>query len=150
MILLDTNVVSELMRSKPDPGVKMWLAKQDTANVFISVITEAELRYGVAILPMGRRRDRIAAEVENMLKEDFARRILPFESEAASFYAEIGAGRRTAGLPISHADCQIAAIARCRGAAIATRNVGHFEHCGIEVINPWIALTGLQSENTET
>ena len=74
MILLDTNVVSELMRPNPDPDVTMWLASQDTTNVFLSVITEAELRYGVAILPVGRRRDQIAAEVENMLKEDFARR----------------------------------------------------------------------------
>ena len=130
MILLDTNVVSELTRPKPDPGVTAWLANQSTANVFLSVITEAELRYGVAILPAGQRRDRIAAAVENML---------PFDSETTRIYAEIGAGRRAAGLPISHADCQIAAIARCRGAAIATRNVGHFERCGIEIINPWSA-----------
>ena len=139
MILLDTNVVSELMRPQPDPGVVAWLADQPAANIFLSVITEAELRYGVAILPAGRRRDQIAAEVENMLQEDFARRILPFDSEAARTYAEISAGRRTAGLPISHADCQMAAIARCHGAPIATRNVGHFAHCGIEVINPWTA-----------
>ena len=137
MILLDTNVVSELMRPKPDPGVAAWLANQSATKVFLSAIAEAELRYGVAILPAGQRRDRIAAAVENMLQEDFARRILPFDSEAARIYAEIGAGRRAAGLPISHADCQVAAIARCRRAAIATRNVGHFEHCGIEVINPW-------------
>ena len=91
MILLDTNVVSELMRPKPDPNVEDWLANQSTANVFLSVITEAELRYGVAILPAGQRRDRIAAAVENMLQKDFARRILPFDSEAARIYAEIGA-----------------------------------------------------------
>ena len=139
MILLDTNVVSELTRPKPDPGVTAWLANQSTANVFLSVITEAELRYGVAILPAGQRRDRIAAAVENMLQKDFARRILPFDSETTRIYAEIGAGRRAAGLPTSHADCQIAAIARCSGAAIATRNVGHFERCGIEIINPWSA-----------
>lgn len=139
MILLDTNVVSELMRPKPEPSVVAWLADQSATNVFLSVITEAELRYGVAILPAGRRRNQIAASVEDMLQKDFARRILPFDSEAARIYAEIGAGRRVAGLPISHADCQMAAIARCRGAAIATRNVGHFEHCGIKVINPWPA-----------
>ena len=139
MILLDTNVVSELMRPEPDPGVEAWLFHQSAANLFISVFTEAELRYGVAILPAGRRRDRIAAAVEDMLQKDFARRILPFDSEAAGIYAEIGAGRRAAGLPISHADCQIAAIARCHEAAIATGNAGHFKRCGIEVINPWHA-----------
>jgi len=139
MILLDTNVVSELMRPKPEPSVVAWLADQSATNVFLSVITEAELRYGVAILPAGRRRNQIAASVEDMLQKDFARRILPFDSEAAHIYAAIGACRRVAGLPISHADCQMAAIARCRGAAIATRNVGHFEHCGIKVINPWPA-----------
>ncbi len=139
MILLDTNVVSELMSPQPEPGVEAWLAEQSAANVFLSVITEAELRYGVAILPEGRRRNRIAAAVEKMLNTDFARRILPFDTKAARSYAGIGAGRRAAGLPISHPDCQMAAIARCRGAAIATRNVGHFERCGIEVINPWPA-----------
>ena len=97
MILLDTNVVSELMRPKPDPDVTAWLANQSAANVFLSVITEAELRYGVAILPAGQRRDRIAAAVEDMLQKDFARRILPFDSEAARIYAEIGASRRAAG-----------------------------------------------------
>ncbi len=139
MILLDTNVVSELMRPEPDPGVAAWLTDQPAANVFLSVITEAELRYGVAIMPAGRRRERVAAAVEHMLQGDFARRILPFDSQAARLYAQIGAERRAAGLPISHADCQMAAIARCRGAAIATRNAGHFEGCGIEVINPWSA-----------
>ena len=139
MVLLDTNVVSELMRPKPNPRVGAWLANQPTAVVFLSVITEAELRYGIAILPAGRRREWIAVAVENMLQEDFARRILPFDSQAARHYAEVGAERRSAGLPISHADCQMAAIARCRGAAIATRNAGDFERCGIEVINPWTA-----------
>lgn len=137
MILLDTNVLSELMRPRPDAAVSAWLADQPAADVFLSVIAEAELRYGVAILPAGRRRERLAAAVENMLQGEFARRILPFDGQAARLYAEIGAGRRAAGRPISHADCQMAAIARCRGAAIATRNTGDFQRCGVEVINPW-------------
>ena len=137
MILLDTNVVSELMRPNPDPGVEAWLAKQVAVNVFLSVISEAELRYGAAILPVGQRRDRLTAEIEGMLCQDFAGRILPFDSEGARAYAVIAADRRAAGLPIHHDDCQIAAIARSRGAAIATRNVGDFEGCGIDVINPW-------------
>ena len=105
----------------------------------LSVIAEAELRYGIAILPAGRRRERISAAVESMLEGEFARRILPFDSHAARLYAEIGAQRRAAGRPISHADCQMAAIARCRGAAIATRNAADFEGCGVEVVNPWAA-----------
>ena len=150
MIVLDTNVVSELMRTNPDSNVKAWLTNQASTDIFISVITEAELRYGAAILPAGRRKDEIAAEVEKMLQEDFSRRILPFSSESARAYAEIGARRRNAGLPISNADCQIAAIARCCGATVATRNVGDFEHCGIEVIDPWNAVAGLTPESTET
>ena len=137
MILLDTNVVSELMLPEPHPGVASWLAAQDAANVFLSVISEAELRYGVAILPSGARRNRLATELDNMLGEDFRGRVLPFDRDAASAYAMIGAARRAAGRPISHADCLIAAIARARGASVASRNDADFKHCGIEVINPW-------------
>ncbi len=87
MILLDTNVVSELIRPDPDPKVEAWLAEQYFANVFLSVISEAELRYGVAILPAGIRRDRLADEIDGMLREDFAGRILTFDSECARAYA---------------------------------------------------------------
>lgn len=137
MIVLDTNVVSELMRPSPDPAVEAWVAGQPAPSLFLTVISEAELRYGVAIMPAGRRRDVIAAGIEGMLTEDFAGRILPFDSDAARAYATIAAERRAAGRPISQADCQIAAIVRCRGAAIATRNTGDFESCGVEVISPW-------------
>lgn len=137
MILLDTNVVSELTRPAPDPSVISWLDAQITEDVFLSAVTEAELRFGVAILPVGRRRERLTSEVENMLREDFERRILPFDSEAARLHAVIAANRRAIGKPISFADCQLAAIARCYEAAVATRNVEDFEYCGIEVINPW-------------
>ena len=137
MILLDTNVVSELIRPKPDPGVEAWIAEQVAANVFLSVISAAELLYGVAILPSGQRRDRLTAEIEGMLRHDFAGRILPFDSDAARAYAVIAAERRAAGRPIGQFDGQIAAITRSRGAAIATRNAGDFAGCGIDVINPW-------------
>ena len=137
MILLDTNVVSEPTRPAPNPSVITWLDAQISEDVYLSTITEAELRFGVAILPPGRRRERLASEIENMLREDFKRRILSFDSKAARVYAEIAASRRAIGKPISYADCQLAAIARCHGAAIATRNIEDFEHCGIEVINPW-------------
>ena len=137
MILLDTNILSELMRPAPEPAVEQWLADQPVASVFISAITEAELRYGLALMPSGKRRSALAAEIEAMLGEDFSGRILPFDSPAAVAFAEIAAERRQAGRPISQADAQIAAIARSRGAALATRNVPDFEGCGVEIINPW-------------
>ena len=140
MILLDTNILSELMRPAPEAAVERWLAGQPPASVFISAITEAELRYGLALMPVGRRRSTIAAEIEGMLGEDFRGRILPFDSPAAVAFAEIAADRRQAGRPISQADAQIAAIARSRGAALATRNVPDFEGCGVEIINPWSAV----------
>ena len=137
MIVLDTNVVSELMRPDPSSNVVDWVAGQAVPRLYLSTISEAELRYGVEILPAGERRTRLLDEVEGMLSEDFAGRILPFDSAAAHAYAVIAAARRADGRPINHADCQIAAIARCRGASVATRDVADFEGSGIDVIDPW-------------
>lgn len=116
MILLDTNILSELMRPTPEESVEQWLAGQPDASVFISAITEAELRYGVALLPQGKRRSALVAVIENMLNEDFTGRILPFDSAASVAFAEIAANRRQAGRPIVQADARIAAITRSRGA----------------------------------
>ena len=113
------------------------MAGQVAPNLYLSTVSEAELLYGVEILPPGGRRDRLLEAVEGMLREDFDGRILPFDSAAAQTYAVIAAARRAAGRPINHADCQIAAIARCRGASVATRDVDDFEGTGIELINPW-------------
>ncbi len=137
MILLDTNVLSELMRPAPDAAVERWLTAQPDTSMFISAITEAELRYGAALLPSGKRRSTLTAEIEGMLDEDFGGRILPFDRLAAQAFAAIAADRRGAGRPISQADAQIAAITRSRGASLATRNVPDFDGCGIQVINPW-------------
>jgi predicted nucleic acid-binding protein len=137
MILLDTNVISELMRADPAPDVLDWFGRQDATGLFISAITEAELRTGVAILPAGQRRDGLQAALDDMLDKDFLDRILPFNSPAARAYADIAVRRRAAGRPISDADCQIAAIARSVGAPVATRNVKDFDGCRIVVINPW-------------
>lgn len=140
MILLDTNVVSELMRSSPDPVVETWITQHSVEELFFSAIGEAELRYGVAVMPMGRRRDRLASEIEAMLREDFEGRVLPFDSEAARAYAELASARRTAGRPAPLADCQIAAIARSKDMAVATRNVRDFTDLGVEVIDPWTGV----------
>lgn len=137
MIVLDTNVVSELTRPAPSNAVVGWLRRQAAFDLFLTAVTEAELRYGVEILPAGRRRNAILAEVEGVIGEDFAGRILPFDSDAAGLYAVIAASRRASGNSISQSDAQIAAIARSRGAAVATRDVEGFTGCGIEVINPW-------------
>lgn len=137
MILLDTNVVSEMLRPTPDPAVLDWVSARDGDTLFLSAVTEAELRYGVAILPDGKRKAMLMGLVEAVLREDFAGRVLPFDAHAAGCYAGIGAGRRAAGQPISQFDCQIAAIARANGMALATRNWRDFEGCGIDVIDPW-------------
>jgi len=142
MILLDTNIVSELMRPAPAAAVEQWLADQPEAALLISAITEAELRFGAKIMAAGKRQAALVAEIDGMLAEDFGGRILPLDSPAAVAFAEIAAQRRQAGRPISQADAQIAAIARSRRASIATRNVSDFEGCGVEVIDPWRADPG--------
>ena len=137
MLVLDTNVVSELMRERPNPDVLRWVDNQLTDNLFVTSVTEAEIRTGIAILPEGERQRGLAASAERLFSVLFSERILPFDSDAARGYAMLAAERRVAGRPISQSDCQIAAIARCRGASVATRDVDDFEGSGIEVINPW-------------
>ena len=138
MIVLDTNVVSELLRPVPARQVEAWLSAQDGAMVYFTAVGEAELRHGVAILPAGRRRNTLSGAIEGILEEDFRDRVLPFDRAAARAYAAIAAERRAAGRPISQFDCQIAAIARAHEAAVATRNTGDYEGCGIDVIDPWL------------
>lgn len=137
MIVLDTNVISELLRPKPEGAVEAWLADQPPASVFTTAITEAEILYGVHLLPDGRRKQELLAAIGPIFAEDFAGRVLPFDEDAADAYATLAVARRQAGRPISQFDAQIAAIAASRGAAIATRNVSDFAEIGVPVINPW-------------
>lgn len=137
MIVLDTNILSELLVPAPSVFVETWLAEQPPASIFTTTVTEAEILYGVRLMPDGHRRRELEAAIIAMFREDLAGRILPFDSEAADAYAFIAAQRRKSGRPISQFDAQIAAIALSRGAALATRNVGDFVDTGVAVINPW-------------
>jgi predicted nucleic acid-binding protein len=137
MFLIDTNVISELMRATPAPSVLSWFSTQDPSTLYLSAVTEAELRTGIAILPEGQRREGLRAALDATIAEDFEGRILPFDTDAAKTYAEIASMRRAAGRPIADADCQIAAIARASGAIVATRNLRDFEGCGVDLVNPW-------------
>ena len=114
-----------------------WLAAQEPLAVFITTITLAELLSEIEILPAGKRRSRLAAAVDKIFEEAFAARILPFDEDAARSYPPIVAGREAAGRLISQFDAMIAAIARSRRAAVATRNTGDFERCGIRIVDPW-------------
>ena len=137
MIILDTKVVSELMKAEPAASVREWVASQPASRLFVTAVTQAEILYGIGLLPKGRRRNSIATAAQAMFDEDFNDRVLPFGSDAATIYADIAVVRRKQGRPISQFDAQIAAIARSTGGALATRNVGDFESCEIELINPW-------------
>jgi len=137
VLVFDTNVLSELMRPAPNTAIVSWVAERATSSLHLTAISEAELRYGLAIMPPGRRRDGLAQGLERMLRTGFANRILPFDSAAASAYAEIAAARRTMGRPMPEADCRIAAIARSRGMEVVTRNARDFAEAGVDVIDPW-------------
>lgn len=137
MIVLDTNVLSELMRPKPSTRVVTWVANQPAAELFTTSITEAEIFYGIELLTRGKRREALLAAAEAMFTEDLAGRIFAFDSDAARVFSKIAAHRRALGRPINHADAQIAAIARVRRAKLASRNVADFADCGLDIINPW-------------
>ena len=137
MIVLDTNVISELMRAEPDAGMLSWMERQAMAGLFTTTLTQAEIFYGLALLPEGRRRETLVAAAQPMFDVDLAGRVLPFDIDAALAYPVIAAGRRQSGQPISQIDAQIAAIVRSRGARLATRNVRDFENCGIGLVDPW-------------
>ena len=137
MIVLDTNVVSEFMTSPPTDSVLAWLNAQDTASLYLTTITIAEINFGLEVMPQGRRRQLLTERFEQFVKTAFLSRILPFDEAAAHVYGKIRAYRRSQGRPMSNFDGQIAAIAKIQGYAVATRNIKDFENCGIELINPF-------------
>jgi toxin FitB len=138
VIVLDTNVVSELMRLKPAAAVLDWVDRQPADETYLTAITVAELLYGVARLPDGQRNTDLAVRVEALLAEDFEHRILAFDETAAAHYADIVVRREQLGRPISTADAQIAATCRSHGALLATRNVDDFIDTALEIVNPWM------------
>jgi toxin FitB len=137
VIVLDTNVLSEVLRSTPEPRVLEWLSELPRASVFTTTISRAEILYGVLLLPKGKRRDGLWNAATRIFDTDLEGHVLAFDSAAADVFADISAARRMAGKPIKQFDAQIAGITRSRGAQLATRNINDFEVCGIEVIDPW-------------
>jgi len=137
MILLDTNVVSEQLRPLPDAHVSVWLDAQSLETLYLASMTVAELRAGVAMMPMGKRRDAFHEEVEKHILPMFAGRVLPFEMSCTSAYADVMARVRKAGSGIETADACIAAVALANGFTVATRDVNPFRAAGLDVINPW-------------
>ena len=137
MIVLDTNILSELMRSQPNESVLRWIGTHKATSLFITALTQAEILYGLELLPAGKRRNALKEAAKSMFDIDFARRILPFDAEAAQHFAVVAAKRRKIGRPIAQIDAQIAAIACSYQATLATRNVADFEECAIKILNPW-------------
>ena len=137
MTILDTNVLSELMRPAPASRVSNWVAAQPAMELFTTSITEAEIFMGIELIPQGKRRDQLLRAAEGLFAEDLGGRIFGFESDAARLFSKIAAYRQLLGRPIGHADAQIAAITKLKRARLATRNTTDFDNCGIDLVNPW-------------
>lgn len=139
MILLDTNVISALMQSSPDPAIVGWLDRQPPESVWTTAVTVFEVRFGLELLATGRRRRQLEEAFARALAEDFEGRVLPFDQAAAQAAGAMAAARRRAGRTIEIRDLQIAGIAAARKATLATRHVRHFEGFGLAVVDPWAA-----------
>ncbi len=137
MIVLDTNVLSEVIRRDPDDGVLRWMDSLDAATIATTAITAGEMLYGIARLPPGRRQDLLSEAVHRLIEDDLGGRVEPFDASSAAHYAVLVSDRERAGRPIGVADAQIAAICRKLNATLATRNSGDFEGTGIDLIDPW-------------
>jgi len=139
MIILDTNVLSALMRTAPEAPVVAWLDRQPAESVWITSITLFEARLGLALLPTGRRRQTLEAAFARLLKEDLEDRVLDFDSAAATEAASLAAERQRVGRPVDMRDTQIAGIALARHATLATRNLRHFKGLKVAIVDPWAA-----------
>jgi len=137
VIVLDTNVVSELVRPSPNRSVVEWVDEHDSSELVITALTAAELRAGVALLPEGRRRDELGMRIESLLVETFAGNVLAFDVGSSAYYAEVLAVRTRGGRPITTFDAQIAAVCRQYDSVLATRNTTDFTDTGIQLVNPW-------------
>jgi len=137
MIVLDTNVVSEMMKAAPSPTVLSWMNHQDASGLFLTAVTVGEIRYGLRVLPQGKRRRSLEEGFERILAEGFAGRILAFDEAAAHRYGEVMGRRKEIGRPLAILDGQIASIAGSNGYSVATRNIQDFIECGVEVLNPF-------------
>lgn len=142
MIILDTNVLSALMRTEPDAPVVAWLDRQPAESVWITSITVFEARLGLALLPSGRRQQMLEEAFARLMEEDLENRVLDFDSAAATEAASIAADRQKAGRPVDVRDTQIAGIALARRGTIATRNVRHFADLKVPIVNPWVVQDG--------
>ena len=137
MIILDTNVLSALMRKPPEAPVVAWLDRQPAESVWITSITLFEARLGLALLPKGRRQRALETAFARLLEEDLENRVLDFDSAAATEAASLAAGRQKAGRPVDMRDTQIAGIALARRAMLATRNLRHFADLKVPLVDPW-------------
>ena len=137
MIVLDTYVLSELMRPAPSPQILAWLDAQTPDTLWLTSVSVAELLFGIARLPEGARKQAFAQAALGMLEEDFPNRVLGFDLEAASIFADLAAASERAGRPMGLADGQIAAIRLAHNASLATRNVRDFDQLGLQLVNPW-------------
>jgi toxin FitB len=137
VIVLDTNVLSELLKQRPAPAVVRWVATRPASSLFTTTITQAEMLYGVALLPASKRRSALVEAVTGMFDVDFAGRVLPFDGPAAHAFALLASKRRHAGRAIAQLDAQIAGIVHSRGATLATRNTADFANCAIQLVDPW-------------
>jgi predicted nucleic acid-binding protein len=137
MIVLDTNVLSEVMAASPDPPVYQWLSQQANEQLYTTAISMAEIFQGIELLPAGKRRAGLLHAAQSMFAALFPGRVLPFDADAALSFAPIAVERRKRGRPISLFDAQIASIAKAHQATLATRDTRDFEACGLTLINPW-------------
>lgn len=142
MIILDTNVLSALMRAAPEPAVVAWLDRQPVESIWITAITLFETRFGLALLPRGRRRQALEAAFEQLLREDLENRVLDFDGAAATEAAALAATRQRAGRSVDMRDTQTAGIALARRATLATRKLGHFQDAGVTLVDPWSSAAG--------